>query len=95
MAITPLIELYINTIKGNREINIVDIGAAEFDTTKNNYNSIINSYPFKIYGFEPNPDEFEKLKKIKIQKLHISHMLLEMEVYISFLFAKFRDAPLS
>ncbi|MGJ0636761.1 FkbM family methyltransferase [Xenorhabdus bovienii] len=69
MAITPLIELYMSTIKDNREINIVDIGAAEFDTTKNNYNSIINSYPFKIYGFEPNPDEFEKLKKNKDPKV--------------------------
>ncbi|CDL84732.1 FkbM family methyltransferase [Xenorhabdus szentirmaii] len=65
MAIKPLIELYKNITKENRSINIVDIGAANFETTENNYNEIIEYYPFKIYGFEPNPDEFEKLKKNK------------------------------
>lgn len=46
-------------------ITICDIGAAEIDENQNFIDNLLNNTNSIIYGFEPNPEEFLKLKQLK------------------------------
>jgi len=50
-------------IKTKKPLVICDIGAAEIDTHQNFISELFNNTNSIIYGFEPNKDEYSKLKQ--------------------------------
>jgi FkbM family methyltransferase len=50
-------------INFEKRIDIVDIGAAHFESTKERYQPLLDSWNSHVIGFEPHPNEYQNLIK--------------------------------